>query len=161
MIDLIKAKREQIDSYLEQLREKNDTIEKYFDGQREKYQEMLEPLYTKLGKREMETTITLQAEVLSLRGKIQEDITNHMNRLSKENTKYKKSVADRMEYYMHGFGYKTASTERKELINRDIAERKRMSELLESHIEYLREIRYSCDQIQFAVKNLVGIMNYI
>ncbi len=84
-----------------------------------------------------------------------------MKRLSKSNTNYKKANADRVEYYMTGFGIKVSDATRTKLIDRDLSERERNVESLQTHIEYLRECRNGCDQIGYAVKNLVGLISYI
>jgi len=160
-IDLTKANREDIIKLMNDIENSNGKLEDYFDEERKKWNNLLSTLYAVLSKKDINAITELQANVLSLRQKIQEDISIYMNRLTKENSKLRKAKADRMEYYMYGFGLKTGSTEKTMMIDRDLNEKKRNVELLESHIEYLRECRYSCDQIQYAVKNLVGLLNYI
>jgi len=161
IIDLTRAKREEVEQLMAKIEATNEKLELFFDEERVRWEKLLQPLYATLASRDMKSTVVLQADVLSLRQKLQEDITMYMNRLAKEMSKFRKAKADRLEFYMHGFGIKTASTERTAMIDRDLSEKKRNVELLESHIEFLRESRYSCDQIQYAVKNLVGLMAYI
>lgn len=160
-LDLKKAKREDLEIIMVKVEEANKKLEEFFENERSQWREMLTPLYKTLAKKEPKSAIELQAETLSLRQKIQEDITVYMNRLTREISKFRKAKADRFEYYFHGFGLKTASSEKTIMVERDLAEKKRNVELLESHIEFLRECRYNCDQIQYSVKNLVGLLGYM
>lgn len=160
-IDLTKASRDQIDKYNEKTENLNEKLEDYFEKERSKWEKELMPLYQTLSDRDNYKIINLQSSTLSLRHKIQDEISSYMAKLSKEMPKYKASYADRMEFYMHGYGIKTASSEKTKMVDRDLSEKKRNIELLENHIEFLRQCRYACDQIQYSVKNIVGLMNYM
>jgi hypothetical protein len=161
MLDLKRAKREELERIMIKVEEANKKLEDYFEIERKKWQDMLDPLYAILSTKDPRSAVELQADTLSLRQKLQEDITIYMNRLAREMSKFRKSKADRFEYYMTGYGIKTASSEKTVMVERDLAEKKRNVELLESHIEFLRECRYNCDQIQYSVKNLVGLLAYM
>src|SRR6266403_488799 len=95
------------------------------------------------------------------RQKLTEEITNYLSKISKDKTKLNKCLADRTEYYMHGFGMKTTDRQQREMINRDLAQTQRSMEMLELHVEFLRETRVACDNIGYAVKNKLGFMTYL
>ena len=92
---------------------------------------------------------------------LQDDISKHTSQLTKAYVSYKNAFGDRMEYYMTGFGVKTSSSEKVKMVDRDLAEAKRRVELLETHIEFLKECRYSCDQVGYSIKNIVGLISYL
>lgn len=154
-------KTQNIDIENGRVSELNIKVENFFDNERSKWNTELQELHDILHSNKHEDFIRLQSKCLSIRQMIQESITKYMNKLSKENAKYRKYNADRFEFYMTGFGLKTGAGDKKILIDRDLTESKHNVELIESHIEYLRECRISCDQIQFAVKNAIALLNYL
>lgn len=160
-IDLKKATSAQIDNYILECEEHNNKMEVLFDNQRHKIGEELTPLFAILGSKNYKDFIELQASSLALRQTIQEQIIYYMQKLSKANANFKVANGNRQEYYSTGYGLKITDGLKNKLVDRDLSERERTIELFQSHIEYLRECRYSCDQIQFAVKNMVGLVSYI
>lgn len=159
-IDLKTAKLTEIENNNNKISEVNIRAKEFYDNERKTWSEELMPLYGKLKIKEFTELTELQAINLSLRHRIQDSITHYLNRLSKENVRYKQAFGDRMEYYIDGFGLKTNSGEKTKLVDRDLNERKHAIELLEAHIEHLRELRQICDQIQYAVKNITTLMGY-
>lgn len=160
-IDLKKASNTQIEKNLQELEEYNNRMDTFFDKEREAMNKEMNILFAILGTKNYKDFIELQSNALALRQTIQEKIGFYMKRLSKSNTNYKKALADRVEYYMTGYGIKVSDGTRTKLIDRDLSERERNIETLQTHIEYLRECRNGCDQIGYAVKNLVGLISYI
>ncbi len=160
-IDLKKASNTHIEKHLMEFEEYNLKMDVFFDKQRENMNLELNKLFTILGSRNYKDFIDLQSQALALRQTIQESISFYMQKLSKASTNYKKANADRIEYYMTGYGIKVSDGTRTKLIDRDLSERDRNVELFQTHIEYLRECRAACDQIGYAVKNLVGLISYI
>ncbi len=160
-LDLKRANYEQIIDLNSNLCFSNDKAEILFTEEREKWSEVLTPLYKKLSDRNIKEIIFLQSDCLSIREQLQVSISSYSNKLSKAYVSFKNSFGDRMEFYMTGFGVKTANTERVKMIDRDLAEVRRRVELLETHIDFLKECRYSCDQVQYAVKNIVGLITYL
>ena len=160
-IDFIKASRQQLEQVMDKLEETNNKIDVNFEKERLTWKNELMPLYEILRNLDKTAMADLQASTLSLRHRIQDKITYYMSQLSKNLPKHKSAVGDRFEYYLTGFGIKVGSEDKKRFVERDMAQRKRSIELLENHIEFLRECRYSCDQIQYAVKNVVGIAQYL
>lgn len=155
------ATKAELQTHIEEKEKSNIKITEFFTKERAEWSNELTPLYKTLAYRDMNKIVDLQAETLSLRHRIQDKISEYMSSLSKQNTYYKTSAADRTQYYLTGFGIKTSSTEKKEFVNRDLAQDKSGLELMETHIEFLRECRYNCDQIGYAVKNMIGLMAYI
>lgn len=160
-LDLKKANANQIVNMNNNMCIKNDKAEVIFTKEREKWSELLRPLYARLGRRDAVDYVLIQSECLSIREQLQQSIAFHQTQLSKAHVTYKNAFGERMEFYMHGFGIKVNTGEKTKLVDRDLAEAKRRSELLEVHIDFLRECRYSCDQVGYAVKNFTELMKYI
>jgi hypothetical protein len=160
-LDLKKANASQIHNMNMNMNIKNDKAEVIFSKERDKWSESLRPLYARLGNRNPSDYITIQSECLSIREQLQQSLAFHQTQLSKAQVTFKNAYGERMEFYMHGFGIKVNTGEKTKLVDRDLAEAKRRSELLEVHIDFLRECRYSCDQVQYAVKNFTALLEYI
>lgn len=160
-LNLKNATTSQIELHLKELEIFNSKVELLFDEQREKINSSLVEIYEVLGSRNYQKYLDLQSKALVLRQGIQDSITSYMQKLSTVNSDMKKSYSDRVEYYMTGYGLKVTDSTRAKLIEKDLSESARYKDLLENHIEYLRECRIGCDQIGYAIKNTVGLLQYI
>lgn len=161
MIDFKKTKEADVVTYMEKYDTVNNNLINFFDKERSIWADEINLLYPLLYSKNLDLISKLQADNLGLRHRIQDSITKYLNRLSGENMKYKKMFADRMEYYVFGYGAKSSSAEKTKLIDRDLAQKKRSIEILEVHIEHLKELRYQCDQINFGIKNISGLLAYL
>lgn len=160
-IDLKKASNSQIEIHICEYEENNNTAEQLFNNERVKWNNEMQILYTLLSSKNYSEFPNLQSKTLSTRQLLQESITGMMQKLAKANSSISKATGERIEYYAIGHGLRVSDGTRTKLIDRDLSERKRYIELLETHIEYLRECRNGCDQIGYAVKNLVGLIAYL
>ncbi|SRR6266403_1965584 len=160
-MDYSKADRPSVDQQNDKVLGANDKIQDFLDQQRQKWSNEIHPLFDALRSSDAKMFLDIQANSLSLRQKLTEEITNYLSKISKDKTKLNKCLADRTEYYMHGFGMKTTDRQQREMINRDLAQTQRSMEMLELHVEFLRETRVACDNIGYAVKNKLGFMTYL
>lgn len=160
-MDYSKMDRMAIDNQNEKALMGNDKIQDFLEQQRLKWSNEIQPLFTALKSGDPKEFIDLQANALSLRQRLVDEISIYLNKISKDRTKLNKSSADRIEYYMHGFGMKHTDRQQREMIDRDLAQMKRSMELLESHVDFLRETKIGCDNIGYGVKNRLGFMAYI
>lgn len=160
-IEYSKADRNIIEQENIRLSGANDKIQEFLEQQRQHWQTEFKPIMESLASRDIKDYIDIQAKQLSLRTLLTEEISIYLNKLSKDKPKHKRSVADRVEFYMHGFGLKTTDKQQRDMLDRDLAQNQRNLELLEVHIEFLRECRITCDQIGYAIKNKVAFMSYI
>ena len=143
-IDLRKATPVQIEKYINELDEYNNKMEDFLDSQRTKFDKEIKDLFIILASKNYKDFLDLQSKSLALRQSLQE-----------------KTFGERTEYYLTGFGIKTSDSIKTKLIERDMCEKNRNVKLLENHIEHLRECRNECDQIGYAIKNLIGLINFI
>jgi hypothetical protein len=160
-LNLKTANAQQIVNMNVNMNTKNDKAEELFKNEREKWSKLLTPLYGRLGTKNVRDIVSIQSDCLSIREQIQQSISYHSNQLSKARVALRNATGDRFEFYYHGFGMKTNTSEKTKMVDRDLAEAERRNELLEVHIDFLRECRVSCDQIGYAVKNLVSILTYL
>jgi hypothetical protein len=160
-MDFARADKKAIEIHIAALEQKNQGIEVWLQQQRDEYIKRMKPLSTTLGNMNLLSTIQLQSDALNLRQEIIEDMARFGNKYSIQHRDMKKAVADRVEFYMTGFGLKTGVSERVQMIDRDLREIKRGLELLETHIEFLKDMRSSCDNVGYAMKNRIGMLGYI
>ena len=157
--NFMKATREELEAFMDNLESTNDKIEAAFEKESNDWTLQINPLIDTLRYMDKNKIANLQADTLSLRQRVQDKITYYMAQLAKRRPLFNKSIGDRMEYYATGFGIKTSAAEKKVFVDRDVSQRKRNIELLENHIDFLRETRYNCDQIMYGVKNVIGLSN--
>jgi hypothetical protein len=160
-MDFLKANRETIELHVLALEKKNQKVKDYLFEERERYNAKLGKLITTLGDKDILNTIMLQSDMLNVRQEIVDDISKWATKYASQKSTYSKSVADRMEYYMHGFGLKTTNGEKTQMMDRDLREVKLGLELIEQHIEFLRDTRSSCDNIGYAMKNRTVMLQYL
>jgi hypothetical protein len=102
-----------------------------------------------------------QALALSYRQILNEQINFFLNKRSKETTKIKRLRQDKFVFYATGFGIKTNLGEKGILIDGHLAENDRSLEVIESHIQFMRDTVKNLESLGFAVKNMIELMNYL
>jgi hypothetical protein len=105
--------------------------------------------------------LNTQALALSFRQVLNEEVNLFLNKRSKEATKIKRLRQDRFVFYATGFGIKTNMGEKGILIDGHLAENERAMEIIESHIQFLRDTVKNLESLGFAIKNMVELMNYL
>lgn len=145
---------------MEELFEKNNAMETFYSGKREEWTKCIMPLFKQL-KDVPQAVYEMQAEALSYRHGLNEEIAFFLSKLSKEMSSLKKAKRDRFVYYATGFSLKTNTGEKTVLTDGDLSENDRSIEMLQAHIEFLRDCVKTLDNLQFAVKNRVMLMEYL
>jgi hypothetical protein len=134
--------------------------EDFLEKQRASWNRKLDPLYDKL-KQNPDNLLDLQATVLSYRQMLTEEIAMFMNKLSRDIVLIKNAKSDRFMFYSTGFGLKTNLQEKKLLIDSELAELEHKKQILETHLEFLKEAKVMCDNLGWAVKNRIEIYNLV
>jgi hypothetical protein len=160
-IDLRTSSYANIILHIEEMSYNNDCFDVFFEKQHSSYSSLINKALEKLHQKDFKMFAPLSAKVLSIRQMLQDDISKSMAKLSKANSKYKQTYGDRIDYYTTGFGLKVSDSTRKNLIERDLAERIRQKEILENHIEFMRECRITCDNIGYSIKNLTQLSSLL
>jgi chromosome segregation ATPase len=159
-LDKLHSTHAEYKSWIEKLNSLNEKYENYLQEKRDNWNDKLNPLFGKL-KSQPKELIELQSLCLSYRQQLTEEIAFFMNKLSKEIIDYKNAKSDRFMFYATGFGLKTNLSEKSILIDSELAQLQRNKELFESHIEFLRECKVACDNVNWAIKNRLEIYKII
>lgn len=150
---------------INKLKETNDRLEEFFNNKRSEWSKLIEPLFEVLkleinsqtSKQIMET----QSLCLSYRQLITEQISTFLDRRSKQDVKLKRIKQDKFIWYATSFGVKTNMGEKSLLIEAHVAEEQRNIELIENYIEYLRQTNKNLESLQFTIKNIIDLFNYL
>jgi len=150
---------------INKLKETNDRLEEFFNNKRAEWSKLIEPLFeilkleinSQTSKQIMET----QSLCLSYRQLITEQISTFLDRRSKQDVKLKRIKQDKFIWYATSFGVKTNMGEKSLLIEAHVAEEQRNIELIENYIEYLRQTNKNLESLQFTIKNIIDLFNYL
>lgn len=155
---------EEIDR-IEKIREVNDRLEEFFGDKRNEWNKYLEPLYTSvrtnITKETAQIMIQSQSDCVMYRQLINEQISNFLNRRSKQDVKLKRVRQDKFLWYATSFGIKTNMGEKTLLIEGHVAEEQRNIELIENYIEFLRATSKNLEGLQFTIKNIIELNNIL
>lgn len=160
-LDKLKNDSNEFRLWIAEIQKLNDTLEEYLFDKRKKWNDAIDPLLKQLKTTSQQEIIDLQAHALSYRQQLSDEISTFLNKLSKEMIAIKKAEADRFIFYSTGYGVKTNTGEKKILFDSELAELERNKEILETHIEFLRDCRTTADNISWALKNKIALMGIL
>lgn len=151
--------------YLEGIKEKNLKYEALFEKEREDWKSKIDPLFKALSKNSTNLSagdvMEAQSYSLSYRQILNDTITKYMNARAKEVVRLKKLKQEKFIYYSVGFAMKTNNSEKAILIAGHVGEVERTIDILDSHIDYLRESIKILDSFGYSIKYLIDLMNYL
>jgi hypothetical protein len=146
-------------------KEQNDKFEEFFNDKRGTWNKNIEPLFVTIRDNftleKKDKIIDVQSLALSYRQTINEEISYFLNKRSKEEVKLKKIKQDKFVFYATGFGLKTNMGEKSVLIDAHIAENERSLQLIDVHVDFLRNSSKSLEALGFTIKNIIELMNYL
>jgi hypothetical protein len=150
---------------INKIKETNDRLEEFFNSKRAEWSKNIDPLFEVLkfeinsqsSKKIMET----QSLCLTYRQVINEQISSFLDRRSKQDVKLKRIKQDKFIWYATSFGIKTNMGEKTLLIEAHVSEEQRNVELIENYIEYLRQTNKNLESLQFTIKNIIDLFNYL
>jgi len=151
---------------IQKSKETNDKLEDFFNDKRTDWNKNVEPLFQVLSldlsnPSNGKPLLDAQANALTHRQQINEQINFFLNKRSRETTKIKKLRQDKFIFYATGFGMKTNLGEKGILIDGHLAENDRCMELIESYIEFLRDTVRNLESFSYSIKNMIELMNYL
>ena len=132
-----------------ELRKQLEESEKYWNTS-------IETLSKKLIKPVQESVQT-QAEAISMRQILTEQIKNMSYQSYKFKQKMKQFEKEKLEFYLFGYQIKTTSGEKVKLIEADIAAYQYRMDIFDIHVNFLRETQKDIDNINFAIKNKITL----
>lgn len=150
---------------INQRKESNDKLEEFFSKERENWNDKCHPLFEsiniKIDSNTSSRIIDSQSLCLSYRQIVNDQISSFLSKRSKQESKLKKVKQDKFLFYATNFGVKTNLSEKILLIEAHIAEDQRSIELIESHIEFLRQLNKNFESLNYSIKNLIELFNYL
>jgi len=138
----------------------NDKTEELLKIQRSSWVGRVEPLLLTM-KDGIEELYEMQATALSYRHILGDEVNFYTTKLSKAIAEQKRIRKDKLINYTIKFQVKFNTSEKNICIDADTSEMERYIELLQMHIEFLRESVKTIDNLQFAVKNKIALLDYL
>jgi len=146
-------------------RESNDKMEEFFKDKRDLWSknagQVFDVIKSSLSPSDFKGVVEAQALALSYRQSLNEEISYFLNRRSREEVKLKKLKQSKFLFYSTGFGLKTNLSEKTILIDAHTSENERTMQIIETHIEHLRDTVKSLESFQYSIKNLVSLYEYL
>jgi hypothetical protein len=157
--------QEEVDR-IKKVQETNEKLEDFFNGKRKTWNDLVTPLFGILSvdlsnPSNSRQLLDAQANALTHRQQINEEINVFLSKRSRETTKIKRLRQDKFIFYATGFGIKTNLGEKGILIDGHLAENDRTMELIESYIEFLRDTIKNLESFGYSIKNMIELMNYL
>jgi hypothetical protein len=150
---------------LQNLSKRNDKFDEFYSEKREEWQQKTNPLYGiskgGLSSSDSDRIINAQALALSYRQELQEEISYFLNKRTKSDSKVKEEKADKFLFYATAFGLKTNTGEKSILIDSSIREHKREVDLIDIHIDFLRNTDGNLNSFLFSIKNIIALLEYL
>ena len=144
----------------------NDKLEAFLKTKRDEWEKTIKPLFevlstTNFSKTFYDKVVNSQALALSYRYELNLQIAMFLNRRSKSDVIVKKIRQEKFLYYATGFGLKTNTGEKNILVDSHLAENQRTVELMDTHIDFLRDSNKTIESFQFSIKNITTLIEYI
>ena len=150
---------------IKDLSDTNDKFDDFYSEKREEWQKKTDPLYGisrgGLSAADSDRIINAQALALSYRQELQEEISYFLNKRTKSNSKLKEESADKFMFYATAFGLKTNTGEKAILIDSSVREHKREVDLIDIHIDFLRNTDGNLNSFLFSIKNVIALLEYL
>jgi len=152
---------------IEQMELLNDKRETVLEKSRNQISTRLEPIFNAIFSKNFATNkskdlIDAQASSLSLRQSINESIAKHTYSLFKVKSENNFLEQEKYLFYSIGVSIKlTSDRAKKIMIDGNLRENVRQSEIIEAHIEFLRECLKTLESYQYSIKNAISLMEYL
>lgn len=150
---------------INKIKETNDRLEGFFQDKRSEWSNMIGPLFSvlknEITQESSKKIMEAQALCLSYRQMITDQISVFLDKRSKQDVKLKRLKQEKFIWYATGFGVKTNMGEKSLLIDAHVAEEQRNIELIENYIEFLRQSNKNLESLQFTIKNIIELFNYL
>lgn len=150
---------------IQRIRDTNDKLEDFFKNKRQEWKELIEPLFQvlkiEINSQTSKQIMEVQSTCLTYRQLLTEQISHFLDKRSRQDVKLKKIRQDKFIWYATSFGVKTNMGEKTLLIDAHVAEEQRNIELIENYIEFLRQSNKNLESLQFTIKNIIDLFNYL
>jgi hypothetical protein len=156
--------QEELDK-ISRLKDTNDRLEDFFNTKREEWSKLITPLFEvlkfEITAKTSQQILDTQSLCLTYRQSLNEQISVFLDKRSKQDVKLKRIKQDKFVWYATSFGIKTNMGEKTLLIEAHVSEEQRNVELIENYIEFLRQTNKNLESLQFTIKNIIELFNYL
>jgi hypothetical protein len=154
---------------IEKTKKSNDDMEVFFQKKRDQWKTETDPLYISMKADfsnidNAKKVMDIQTSALAYRQNIGEEISFFLNKRSREEVKLKMSKQEKIVWYAVGSplaGKKFTAAQLTAIVDAHIAETERTIQLIDVHIDFLRDLSKRLNDIPYTFKNLVDLMNYL
>ena len=144
---------------IKQFDDQTKVLETKLDKETLKWNEVVKTL-SKSIYGDVKKLIEYQAEIISQNQIATDEVKTYTVMLSKNNTQIKELIKQRYEFYSTKYQLNVKNdTAKKSLVEADISKIRYRSELLEIHIQFLRDTASNLSSLNYAVKNRIDLMN--
>jgi len=122
---------------------------------------ILDGLTRRIREDHLKDIVFIQAEAISHRQLIIEEVRTYSVKIHKLVQKMKILTKARFEFYSTSYQVKTNGTEKLNLINADLSEYQSFINELDEHVNFLRDTSKNLDNINYSVKNRIELANIL
>ena len=138
-----------------------DDVQEKINRAQKMWSQTVRDLTVKVINKKLQYLADVQAESISNRQLVVDEISIYSAKIWRENHKIKKLEKARFEFYATSYAIKTSGPEKLRLINADLSDRQLIVDLYDVHINHLRETAKDLDAINYNVKNKIQAWNII
>lgn len=151
---------------LKKIAEKNERLEEFLSHKRKKWMDLINPLFSVIrynpsANPSTEKILNSQADALTFKQEINEEINSFINKRNKEVARVKMLKQEKLLFYATNFGLKTNVSEKGILINGHLSEHERTIDIFDGHIDYLRDTIKNLESFGYSIKNMIELMNFL
>ena len=140
--------------------DKRKELSKSMVDSEQQWKAIIKTLTTKL-KGDVKDVIELQADTISYRQIVVDEVKTYGVKIYKLVQKMKVLSKDRFEFYATSYQVKTSGTEKLKLIEADLSEHQLLINELDEHVNYLRETSKNLESINYGIKNKIELTNIL
>ena len=149
---------EETEKEVKDINKQNNELRKQLEETENFWNETIENLSKKLNK-PLKEAIDLQAEAISIRQILTEQIKSMSYNTYKFKQKVKVFEKERLEYYILQYPGKTNFGEKSKMVEADLAAYQYRIDIFDIHINFLRETQKDVDNVGYFIKNKVQLYN--
>lgn len=151
---------------IQEVEDKNERYIEFFKKEKKDWNTNLQSIFDviyqdNISKNNSKQLINAQAMSLNYRQALNEKVTDYANVLTQVKSEIKKLYQIKFLFNSTNIAFKLNMGEKKLLIEGNLRENLRQSQLLETHIEFLRESIKTLETFSFSVKNVIALMDYL
>jgi D-Tyr-tRNAtyr deacylase len=135
-----------------------DDLENSFERKKEIWNNTVKGLANRLRNKDPRELVDLQADTISQKQILVDEINDYLVKLAKDTSKKKALYKSKIELYkVHPIKLNTG--EMGKMIESDLCLHERKLNIYESYIDYLRETGKNLEQINYGIKNKIELVN--